>query len=265
MEMLMRLQSSRAILTVFFLLSAFCSTLAVGGQPAKAQKEMGTDFQHPIYLPVEPSKSTVRGVGDYSLRRDIVYILRLNAGQQLKATLASAYTADRPPTATSLFLVDGKTKSFEDAQVLDRKLGEIDRTQKPSDIRASLVYTAPITADYFLVADFQGVGIKFTLTTSADITDIPQPQLTCVTGPVVTPIYLYPGVPNSLISDFIVGEPTQTDPPDDHNRHFCLTEACNIRPPTSLVLTIKLWEAFSSKKRIRACWDITKTITEIVP
>ena len=252
----------RPIFAVLLLLVSFC--LASKGQAPRAQKAPGSDFQHPIYLELEAKGSDVRDVGDYLLRRDIVYILRLEAGQKLKSKIATAFTDDRSPSVITIFLIDGRARSFEDAQVLDRKPGALDRTQKPNMISASVTYTAPITADYFLVADFQGAGVDFALTANAGKSDIPKRNLTCVTGPVLAPTFLSPGVSNSLISDLTIGDPTKTDPPDEHNRHFCLSDGCKVRPPTSFVLNIKLRDAFEAKKRVRSCWDLSNTITEVI-
>jgi hypothetical protein len=251
----------KAILTIMLLTSPFGATSRA--QDDKVKKAPGADFHHPIYLPVGVGKpSVVKGVGDALLHPDIVYILRLEAGQQLSATLSSALTAAQEPSMVALSLIDGRATSFEDAQVLDRKLGTTDRKQKPGTMQASIAYVAPDTGDYYLVAEFHGGGIIFQLTATAETAVILKHPSTCVTGLVTSPTYLSPGVPDSLISDITVGDRTKADPPDEHNRHFCLT-TCEIRPPTSLVLTTKLQDAFGTKKEIQACWDPSNTITEI--
>lgn len=240
--------------------------VASGAQDEKGKKTPGSDIHHPICLPLEEAKPmVVKDIGDYSLRRDIIYILRLEAGQRLTATISSAFKPGQYTGAITLALVDGRTKSFEDTSgnVLDRQLGVIDRSKKPAIIKASIDYTAPVTADYFLVADVQGGGIVFTLTAEAETVVILKRPSTCVTGLVAAPNYLSPGIPDSLISDIFVGDPAKADDPDERNRHFCLTAACKIRPPTSLVLTIKLQGAVEAKKAIRACWDSSNAITEV--
>jgi hypothetical protein len=255
----------RAILLITILMPRF--DVASQGQDDKAKKAPGSDFQHPIYLPIEEGKTfAVKDVGDYSLRRDIVYILRLEAGEHLSATISSAFVMGQYPSTTTLALVDGRTKSLEDtdAKVLDRQLSAIDRTQKPSVIKASIAYTAPVTADYYLIADFQGGGVEFKLTINSEASVATKRPLTCVTGQVATaPTYLSPGSADSLISDVTVGERAKASHPDEHNRQFCLTSTCKTRPPTSLVLTFKLTDGFATKKELRACWDVSNTITEV--
>lgn len=255
----------RAILLIMLLMPRFDA--ASQGQDDKAKKAPGSDIQHPIYLPIEEAKPlVVKDVGDYSLRRDVVYILRLEAGQHLSATISSAFVMGQYPSTITLALVDGRTTSLEDtdAKVLDRQLSAIDRKQKPAVIKASIGYTAPITSDYYLIADFQGGGVEFTLTVKAETTVAIKRPLTCVTGQVATaPTYLSPGSPDSLISDITVGDRVKANHPDEHNNHFCLTATCKIRPPTSLVLTFKLKEGFAAKKEMRACWDTSNTITEV--
>jgi len=159
----------------------------------------------------------------------------------------------------------GQSTSFEDSdtKVVDRQLGAIDRTQKPAIIKASIAYTAPVTADYYLVADFQGDGVEFTLTAKVETAVILTRPSTCVAGLVAALTYLSPGIPDSLISDITIGTRAKADDPDEHNRHFCLTATCKIRPPKSLVLTIKLQGAVEAKKETRACWDSSNTITEV--
>ncbi len=204
-------------------------------------------------------------VGDNSLRRYIVYILRLEAGQRLTATMLSPFVKGQDPGTIALSLIDGRTTSFDDdaVNVLGHRLGAIDRTRSPAMIQASIAYVAPITADYYLIATFQANGIEFTLSAKVETAITIKRPSTCVTGLVASTSYLSPGVSDSLLSDVTVGDPAKVDHPDEYNRHFCLKSACNIRPPTSLVLTIKLQGAFDAKKQIRACWDSSNVITEV--
>jgi hypothetical protein len=256
----MRPQYLNAILTIMLLTPLFC---ALSGTQDDKAKRPGSDFHHPIYLPIGVEKlSTVNGVGDALLHPDIVYILRLDAGQKLTATISSASTAAQEPGMLALSLVDGRATSFEDAQVLNRKLATIGRKQGSAIIQASITYVAPDTGDYYLVAEFHGAGIVFQLTATTTIEIPPKPLSTCVSGPVNAPTFLSPGASDSLISDISVGDPAKAGSSDEHNHHFCVT-SCDVRPPTSLVLTTKLQDAFEAKKQIRACWDSSNTIVAV--
>lgn len=221
----------------------------------------GADFHHPIYLPVADQSFTARGIGDASLRRDIVYILRLEEGKQLTATLSSSGDAAREPNVIALSLVDGKATSFEDAIVIVRKTAKPTGEREPGRVGASINYVAPTTGDYYLVAEFNGPGIVFELTTTAKrVLDV-KSDLLCVEGRVTNPVYVSPGLQDSLISDFVIGD-SKVDPPNEHNRHFCLT-VCTVRPPTSHVLSTILQTAFNVGKNVKACWDSSNTVTAV--
>ena len=251
----------KAILTTVLLILPFGASARA--QDDKAKKKPGADFPHPIYLPIAFEKpSTVKGIGDALLHPDIIYILRLEEGQQLTATLSSASKPGHGPGVLALSLVDGRATSFQDAQTIQRTLAKPGPKERPGTLEASITYVAPDTADYFLVAEFQTAGTLFQLTTTAKQVVEVKSTLTCATGPVREPTYRSPGLPDSLISDFTIGDPAKADSPDPHNRHFCLT-SCEVRPPTSLVLTAKLQYAFENKTQVRACWDSSNTIGEV--
>jgi hypothetical protein len=253
----------KAIPTIMLL--TFPLVASAGAQDEKAKKKPGSDFPHPIYLPTSLDKaSTVKGIGDALSHPDIIYILRLEEGQQLTATLSTVSKSAQGPGVLALSLVDGRATSLEDAQTIQRSAAPPGQAPKerPGALEASITYVAPDTADYFLVAEFQTTGTLFQLTTTAKRVVEVKSTLACATGPVREPTYRSPGLPGSLISDFTIGDPARADPPDPYNRHFCLT-SCEVRPPTSLVLTTKLQYAFENKTRTRACWDSSNTITEV--
>ncbi|MGC2530350.1 MAG: hypothetical protein WA639_21595 [Candidatus Acidiferrum sp.] len=238
----------------------------VFGAPAQdtpARKKPGSDFTHPIYLAAVSSNKTpieVSGVGDTSVRPDIVYILRLRAGQQLTATLRSSSPAAQTKESLTLTLVDGHATSFQDAHVIHSEPASIDRKQNPPEASASITYVAPETTDYFLVAGFQGAGVVFHLkATVSEALSVPD-KLDCVSGPITSLESFTQDVPSNLISDLAIGDSAK--PEDDHNRRFCMTD-CKIRPPTSLVLTAILNTAFSAKKEVAACWDESNTISRV--
>jgi len=136
-------------------------------------------------------------------------------------------------------------------------------TEKPTVFSASFNFAAPVTDDYYVVPIFQSAGLVFTLGAKVTrVADLPR-HLSCVSGPLTKPIYVSPGVSNSVISDITVGDRAKAEKPDEHNRRFCVAQVCKIRPPTSLFLTIKLQEAFEAKKEVKACWDSSNTITEV--
>jgi hypothetical protein len=230
----------------------------VRAQDMPARKKPGSDFTHPIYLPAVSSE--VSGVGDASVRPDIVYILRLHAGQQLTSTLRSSSPAAQTKESLSLALVDGHATSFQDAHVIHSEPASIDRKQKPPEASASITYVAPETADYFLVAGFQGAGVVFHLkTTVSEALSVPE-KLNCVSGPITNLESFTQDVPTNQISNLAIGDPAK--PEDDHNRRFCMAD-CKVRPPTSLVLTAILNTAFSAKKDVTVCWDESNTITKV--
>jgi hypothetical protein len=242
------------------LLALFAS--GARAQDSSAKKKPGSDFAHPIYLPGSSDKKPVElsGVGDSLVRPDVVYILRLNAGQQLIASLRASSSAAQNKESLSLSLVDGRATSFEDARLIQREPASIDRKQKSPEARASITYVAPETGDYFLVAAFQGAGVVFHLKATVSQVLPVEEKLNCVSGSITKLETFTQDVPTNLISDLAVGD--AATPEDDHNRRFCMTE-CLVRPPTSLVLTAILNTAFATKKEVKACWDDSNTITKV--
>src|SRR5579863_9084164 len=83
-------------------------------QDEKHEIVPGADFQHPIYLALEEGKegNPIQGIGDNSKRPAIVYIVRLEAGQQLCAKLTSTFERSRGLEPFVLYLFDGKTTSL---------------------------------------------------------------------------------------------------------------------------------------------------------
>jgi hypothetical protein len=259
------LKCAATVLLLFFVPSGRSAA-----QDTTPKKKPGSDFLHPIHMPVveefpdkpKPAPIILNGVGDASLHPDIIYILRLNAGQQLTATLTSTSPAAQSLEGLVLSLVDGHATSLQDAHVILRLPASVDRNAHPPEARASVTYVAPDTGDYFLVAGFQGAGVVFHLTaTAVTVVSIPS-DLKCVTGPITDLQPFTLDVPENLISALTVGDPPNADPPDDHNRRFCLTD-CQVRPPTSPVLTATLNVAFAAKKHVQACWDPSNTITKV--
>lgn len=272
----MRRQVLCAALSATFFLFVVVGTAAP--QDTKAKKVDGSDFLHPIYLPAvaetcaKPSPETVCGVGDTLLHPDLVYALRLYAGQELTAKISSESKPALDPRAMALNLVDGKATSFSDAQRLDHKLAVLDSNDKAHPAyRASIVYVAPETGDYFLVAEFHAAGIVFQLKASAARVLPAAAPLGCFSGVISELDYSSQDVPNNLISYLTIVGPQKPDDPLDYNMHFCLT-TCDIQPPTSHVLTNDLTNSFkyNEKKtdtkdtqKVNACWDSSKTITQV--
>ena len=227
----------------------------------------GSDFQHPIYLPLEEGKqqSRIQGIGDNSKRPAIVYVVRLEAGQQLSAKLASTSELSRGQQPFALYLFDSKTTSLVGSGTtwILRQPGNPESKAKTSLFGASFEFAAPVTDDYYIVPTFQSAGLLFTLVAKVTrVANLPR-NLSCVTGQLTKPTFVAPGASNSVISDVTVGDRAKADHPDDHNRHFCIVQACEIRPPTSLVLTVKLQNAFEAKTNVKVCWDPSNTVTEV--
>jgi hypothetical protein len=258
----MRQPHRRALVMISLLGAAFISYLHA--QDAPKAVVSGSDFQNPIYLRFKGGKSTVQGVGDRQKRPSIIYVVRLEQGQQLTATLASTFKIDPGPQPFQLFLFDSQTSSFlgSSANWLVRKAGVPINKKQPSLIEASFEYVAPVTDDYYITPVFQRGGTLFDLSATIQTLLSPPHSSNCVKGIPTKPSYISPGVSNSRISDITIGNPAKANHPDQNNRRFCLTSACAIQPPKSVVLTIKLWEAFDAKAVGEACWDESNTITE---
>jgi hypothetical protein len=241
--------------------------LGLFAQDEKREIVPGADFQHPIYLPLEEGKPlAVKGIGDNSKRPAIIYIVRLNAGQQLTAKLTSSFDKSRGLEPFLLYLFDAKTTSLVGSGttwILQRPASP-DPQKNPKNFVASFNFASPDRDDYYVVPIFQDAGILFTLEmTAKTVSDFPGPP-NCVSGPLTKPIYVSPGVANSLIADITVGGKTKADKLDAQNRRFCIVQACSVRPPSSVVLTIRLRDAFDSKRKVKACWGSSETITEVV-
>ena len=252
-------------LTVFaFLLLGLAFDVCSFAQQEKRTVLRGSDIPHPFYWPLE-KKPSVEDIGGGSSRSAIVYIVRLKAGQQLKATMTTKYDKGLLPEPFSLYLFDSKTSSLMGSGTtwLTRVPASPTPVKSPSFFSASLIFASPVSADYYIVPAFQGAGVIFKLEHETT-TVIPAPPLTnCVIGPVAKLSYVS-SEDDSLISDITVGDPAKAAKPDSRSRRFCLKQACAIRPPTSLVLTYKLQDAFTAKKHVKACWDPDiKEISEV--
>lgn len=252
--------------------------LSSSAQEAKRGAVRGSDIPHPLYWPLE-KKAAVEAIGDSSSRPAIVYIVRLEAGQQLTATLTSRYDKSWLPEPFVLYFFDSKTTSLigsgttflvrQPAQPYTEKdpsSGSAKGKQppkEPSAFVAKFAFVSPVSADYYVVPTFENAGIFFKLAGDTKVVMEVIPPASCASGPVSKPVYISPGTDDSLISDITIGDPDKTAKPDNQNRRFCLKGACAVRPPTSLVLTYKLQEASDSKKSVKVCWDSSKTITEV--
>jgi len=271
----MRSRYSTAVLAILFLCLLF--HLGTFAQDEKHEIVPGADFQHPIYLALDEGKkeNLVQGIGDNSKRPAIVYIVRLEAGQKLSAKLTSTFDKSRGQEPFVLYLFDGKTTSLVGSgttwivrqpgmsESKEKSKKEPEPTEKPTLFSASFDFASPVTDDYYVVPIFQSAGLVYTLAANVTrVADLPQP-LSCVSGRLTKPTYVSPGVANSVISDITVGDRAKADKPDEHNRRFCVAQVCKIRPPTSLVLTIRLQEAYEAKKEVKVCWDSLNTITEL--
>jgi hypothetical protein len=226
----------------------------------------GAEIRHPIYWALEKDPS-VEAIGDNSSRPAIVYIVRLEAGEQLVATMTTTFDANWGPEPFTLNLFDDKTTSLMGSGTtwlvrVPAKPFTAESAKSPSAFIASFTFASPVSADYYIVPAFKSAGVFFTLKSKTDtVIHTPSPT-TCVVGPVSTLSYTSSGE-DSLISDITVGEAAKAGKPYGKNRRFCLKQACAIRPPTSLVLTYKLQEALRAKKEVKACWDSSSTIVNV--
>jgi hypothetical protein len=251
----MRLRHLKLVLSLALL---GCILAAALEAQDEKRKDPGADFQHAIYL---PKPFTAKGIGDASVRRDIFYILRLEEGEELTAAVSSTSEEAREPNTILVSLVDGSATSLHDAKVIVYKPAKPQGKNAPGKVAASITYLAPKSGDYYLVVQFNGPGISFELTTHSRILLPANPSVQCAQGRLTKPHYITEGLPDSLIRDVAIGDP-RVNPPDEQNRNFCLT-SCEVRPPTSHVLTAILQTAFDSEKQVKACWDSTNTVTAV--
>lgn len=231
----------------------------------------GSTFQHPIYLTAQEGQKAemIRGIGDSAKLPAIMYIVRLEPGQEVTVELTSTFDKDRGQQPFLLYLFDAKTTSLVGSGTnwIVQERGSPMPTKVPNLFRASFrfasPFASPVANDYYIVPVFESAGIVFTLKVEVTRVLAVPLHVSCVTGPLSEPIYVSPGDPDSLISDITIGDQTKAKKPDERNRRFCVAQACTISPPTSLFLTNSLRDAIGGKKKVKACWDSSNTISEI--
>jgi hypothetical protein len=227
----------------------------------------GATFQHPIYLALQEGAEgqTIRGIPDRSTPPAIMYIVRLEPGQELSAQLTSMFDKSRGLEPFLLYLFDAKTTSLVGSSTnwIIQTRGTPEPPKTPTIFRASFRFASPVANDYYIVPVFESAGVVFSLNVKVKkVITIPL-QLSCETGSPSKPIYLSPGNPDSLIADITIDDNATANRPDEHKRRFCVAQACKTRPPTSLFLTKRLRAAFEGKNKVKACWDSSNTISEI--
>lgn len=258
------LRAKRRVITLGLLLVGLTTDVKLFAQQEKRPSVRGSDVTHPLYWPLG-KKSSVEGIGDKSSRPAIVYIIRLKAGQQLVANMTAKYDKSLLPEPFVLYLFDGKTTSLMGSGTnwLIRANAQQSAIKNPTSFTASLKFESPVSADYFVVPVFQGAGFSFRLDGKASMVESGIEHLSCASGSITKVAYISNGA-DSLISDVTIGDPAKVKTSDQHNRRFCLKQACTVRPPTSLVLTYELQDASDAKRSVKVCWSSDdKEISEV--